>query len=108
MRRLFSAALACLLAILCLADITLWLRGYSTGDSLRYYWPRKPSGCRFIDFQTAGGRMSALLAVFNPLNGGRDRRGGFSGRPGLTEHSRAAGAPSGRRWECRSREKGME
>jgi hypothetical protein len=55
MRRVLSTAFALLLTLLCLADIGLWLRGYSTGDSLRYYWPRKPSGSCFIDFQTAGG-----------------------------------------------------
>jgi hypothetical protein len=55
MRRLLTATLAFVLAMLCLADICLWLRGYSTGDSLRCCWPRKPSGCRFIDLQTAGG-----------------------------------------------------
>jgi hypothetical protein len=60
MRRAFTTALVLLLTMLCLVDICLWLRGYSTGDSLSYYWRHKPGGCRFIVFQTAGGGVRII------------------------------------------------
>ncbi|HEV8604122.1 MAG TPA: hypothetical protein VGQ99_02075 [Tepidisphaeraceae bacterium] len=88
MLRLISAALAALLTLLCLADIWLWHRGYTTGDTLLYSWARNPTGFRFFQLWTGGGGVRLMLGEeFTPPQSGPQllswtpglQRGAYSG-----------------------------
>src|SRR3954468_17403883 len=60
MRRLLSFALAALLIIICLADIAVWIRGYTTGDTLLYSWRRRPQGFCFLQLWTESGGLRLM------------------------------------------------
>lgn len=60
MRRIVSITLAALLLTLCIADTCLWIRGYTTGDTILYSWSRKPSGFHFIQLWTSRGGLRLM------------------------------------------------
>jgi hypothetical protein len=60
MRRVISAILAILRTLLCIVDIWLWHRGYTTGDTLLYSWSRRPTGFHFIQLWTGGGGIRLM------------------------------------------------
>jgi hypothetical protein len=69
MRRIFSAASALILTILALADICIWIRGYTTGDTLVYSWSRKTAGFQFLQLWTGGGGIRLMRGeMFDPTN----------------------------------------
>jgi hypothetical protein len=69
MRRVFSAAVATLLVLLCVGDICLWIRGYTTGDTLLYAWSRTPNGYQFTQLWTGGGGIRLMYGqMFAPAN----------------------------------------
>ena len=60
MRRLLSSVLAALLTLLSVADIYVWYRGYTTGDTLLYSWSRKPNGFHFLQLWTESGGLRLM------------------------------------------------
>jgi len=69
MRRVLSTALALIVTLFCLADIWLWHRGYTTGDTILYSWSRPPNGFKFIQLWTGGGGLRLMHGeLFGPAD----------------------------------------
>ena len=60
MCRFVSTFFAIIFALLCLADICIWIRGYSTGDTFLYCWARNPTGFQFLQLWTEAGGLRLM------------------------------------------------
>lgn len=62
MARILSIASAALFLLLGIADISLWIRGYFTGDTVIYRWIAPPS-LRFIQLYSACGGLRIIYGI---------------------------------------------
>src|SRR4051812_22963193 len=89
MRRIIAISIAALLLLLCIADIALWIRGYSLGDTVVYRWIRMPT-LHFVQLYSASGGLRIMLGAENYPTSSEVQL--FSLEPGL--HYGSYGGPA--------------